>query len=189
MRYLEMNRITAQTASTARSAHRRTNAAGRFVVGRVVLVALLVVSLSACGGGNNPDPDPLERERIEAVLASYLDGMAAAYASGDTSQLEGIAAPKEIAILQKKIGDLMAQENRYIEATLEDFVIEKILISNYSNAYVTTLETWDFRVLASGSDVVTSEVDDQRQRVKYQMGRTGDSWQVLYRLIETTFDD
>ena len=153
---------------------------------RLALGLILVAALAGCSASD--EVSPADEQAISESLAQYLPGMANAYATGDLEPLRGIAAEKEIATLHKKINDLMNEEGRIVEPTLRGFDIEDVTIWSYSNAFVTTLETWDFRVLASGTDTVTSEVDGQRQRVKYQMKRRDEGWQVLYRVIETTFE-
>lgn len=150
-----------------------------------LMLSLLAAMLLGCGQETVSDAD---REAIRATLAEYLPRMAEAYATGNVEVLRGVAAEKEVAIIYKKVSDLMNEEGRVVEPTLRDFVIEDVTVWNHSNAFATTLETWDFRVLVSGSDTVTSQVDGQRNRVKYQLKRRPEGWQVLYRTIEATFE-
>ena len=101
--------------------------------------------------------------------------------------LSGYAAEKEIAVMEKRISDLL-DESRVIRPSPKSVLLEDVRIFNYANAFVTSLETWDLRVYAAGTDTVLSEALDQRNRVKYQMKRRDDGWLVLYRVLETTFE-
>ena len=65
--------------------------------------------------------------------------------------------------------------------------LERVKVWRHVNAYATTLEVWDLQVVAEGTDVVLSEVYNQSNRVKYQLKRRDDSWIVLFRQIEDTF--
>ena len=108
------------------------------------------------------------RERLDGVLTGY-------------------AAEKEIAVMEKRIEDLLT-ESRVIRPTPLSVQLEDVRIFNYANAFVTSLETWDLRVYAAGTDKVLSEALGQRNRVKYQMKRRDDGWVILYRVLETTFE-
>jgi hypothetical protein len=104
-----------------------------------------------------------------------------------TAILEGVAVEKEIAGLEKRIGDLLA-EGRVIRPTPKSIVVEDIETWGYANAYATTVEVWDLRVYASGTGVLLSETLDQRNRVKYQLQRSDDTWLVLFRELQAAFE-
>ena len=59
--------------------------------------------------------------------------------------------------------------------------IEDVRVFNYANAYVATVEVWDIRSLSTGSREQLAESIGQRDRVKYQLKREGESWRVLFR--------
>ena len=143
--------------------------------------------LTACSDPNVVNPD--DEASIEELLGRYLPKLSEAYATGDVEVLRDVAAEKELAGLVKRISDLQNEESRTVVPSLRSFDIEQVTIWNHSNAFVTTLEVWDLTVMASGTDHVLSEVEGQRNRVKYQLKRREDTWQVLHRAIETTFDD
>lgn len=146
----------------------------------LALVALLVVLAPvACGP---PSEEELRRVRddIRAMLLEYLPKMADAYATGETEQLEPYAAPKEIAILEKNIRDL-ARQGRVVDTELEELTVEGLNLDRHVNAYVTTLEVWDVKVYAAGSENLLGEDDDQRSRVRYQLKRRDGQWQLLSR--------
>lgn len=161
------------------------------VVGRVsrltVVAPLLAVLCVACGGGAGANAE-VDRAEIEQLLREYLPRMGAAYATGDFTPLQGLAAQKEISVLRKHIGDLWEQEGRLVEAELIDLQIEQVRSVSYSIALVTTLETWNLRVKPIGSEQVLSEVENQRNRVRYQLEREDAGWKVLSRNREATFE-
>ena len=102
--------------------------------------------------------------------------------------LEGYAAEKEIAGMEKRVDDLLL-ESRVIRPTVKSVEVEDVQIWNYANAFVTTREVWDLRVYAAGTDTLLSEAPDQHNRVKYQLKREGtDGWLVLFRELDTTFE-
>lgn len=152
------------------------------------LVAFALVALSVVSCAGDERTAELDRGEIEALLADYLPRLAEAYRTGNVEVLREVASEKELAAMTKQIGDLMSQEGRVIDPTLDSFTVEQINVWNYSNAFVTTIEVWDLRVLASGSEQLLSEVDGQRSRVKYQLKRRDDGWQILSRIRETTFE-
>ncbi len=151
-----------------------------------VLVALLVL-LGGCAGDAGDVVSPEDRDAIRALLEAYLPEMAGAYASGRFEALEPYAVEKEIASLRKRINDL-ALGGRDLRPELLSLEIEDIVIWNHSNAFVTTVEVWDLKIFATGTDTVVSEVEKQRSRVKYQVKRRDEGWQVLYRTLESTFE-
>jgi hypothetical protein len=153
----------------------------------VGLVLGLVLVAVGCGAGAEAELEA-DKADIEALMSAYLPKLGEAYESGNIEVLRDYVAEKEMASLLKRIGDFMDQEGRVIAPTLQSFTLENVEIWNYANAFVTTLEVWDVRVLASGTDQVLSESLGQRNRVKYQLKRRDEGWQVLHRSIETTLE-
>ena len=121
------------------------------------------------------------------MLQAYLPKLGQAYASRDTSILEGIAVPKEMARIQLRTEELTATGQVY-EPELKKVTVEDISVWNYANAFVTTFEVWDVRSFTLGTHLLVNESLDQRNRVKYQMKRKRDGWVVLYRELDQTFD-
>ena len=142
--------------------------------------------LLGCATGDAPEVSVADRTAIRDLLEGYLPVMAEAYDTGRFEELEPFAVEKEIAALRKRINDL-ALGGRDLRPILRSLEIEDITIWNYSNAFVTTVEVWDLRIFATGTDTVLSEVEAQRSRVKYQVKRRDEGWQVLYRTLDTTF--
>ena len=147
---------------------------------------ILLVGVAACS-----DPDQVaaeDHQAIEHLLEDYLPRLSQAYRTGNLEVLRGVAAEKEIASLFRRIGELANSEGRTVVPTLQSFEVEEVTIWNHSNAFVTTLEVWDLQVLATGSEKLLSEAIGQRNRVRYQLKRRDQGWQVLYRGIEATFE-
>lgn len=144
---------------------------------RTLLAALLLV---AAGCSSAEERQKVDTEAIAAALEVYLPLLGQAYATGDLAPLEGLAAQKEIAAIEKRISDL-ADQGRILEPTFRSLTIEEAKVFNYANAYVTTVEVWDLRSLALGSRQKLAEDLGQSNRVKYQLKREGERWKVLFR--------
>lgn len=142
------------------------------------VLSLLLLGAVACG--SSEERQRVDTASIEAALELYLPRLGQAYATGDLAPLEGLAAQKEIAAIEKRINDL-AEQGRIVEATFRELTIEEAKVFNYANAYVSTVEIWDLRSLATGSREQLAEDLGQSNRVKYQLKRDGDSWRVLFR--------
>ena len=154
---------------------------------RLLLIALLLASLLAAGCGE-PGGDPqVNRAEIEAVLRDYLPKLGQAYAQRDTSILEGLAVPKEMARISLRTEEL-AETGRVYEPEFKEVTVEDVSVWNYSNAFVTTLEVWDVRSFTLGTHLQVNESLGQRNRVKYQLKRKEGSWVILYRELDQTFE-
>jgi len=148
----------------------------------------LVMLLGAVWGCGSDSVASVEDEAaIRSAIEAYLPQLAEAYKRGDASVLEGFAAEKEIAGLDKRIRDMLA-ESREIHPTFKSVIVEDAHVWSAANAFATTLEVWDLRVMASGTDRVLSEAIDQRNRVKYQLKKVDGAWIVLFRELESTFE-
>jgi hypothetical protein len=143
-----------------------------------LLLPLLLLTVAGCG--SSEEQQQVDTESIEAALEVYLPLLGQAYSTGDLKSLEGLAAQKEIAAIEKRISDL-ADQGRILDPTFRELTIEEATIFNYANAYVSTVEVWDLRSLATGSREQLAEDIGQRNRVKYQLKREGESWRVLFR--------
>jgi len=141
---------------------------------------LLVVALAGCGGAEKREA--ADTSSIEAALREYLPKLAEAYAGADASVLEGLAAPKEMARIGKRIDELQAQ-GRTLEPEFLELEVEKVDVWGYANAFVNTVEIWDIRSYATGTHQEVGKDLGKSNRVKYQFKREGDRWLVLYRTI------
>ena len=146
----------------------------------VVLAGVLLGALLGCEGGASGGLEA--RDEIRATLEAYLPRLAQAYSVRDFEGMKGYAAEKEIGAIAKRIEDL-TQRGRMLVAEFKDLAIEDINVWSYSNAYVTTVETWDLRVYSTGSEQLLSQELSQRTRVKYQLKRSDEGWLVLFRTI------
>jgi len=135
------------------------------------------------GCGPSEKQEQVNRDELQAALEGYLPILGEAYATGDPSLLEGLAAEKEIARVHKRIEDLSYQGRRLVP-TFRSLTIEESNVWNYSNCYVTTLEVWDLEVRATGTEQVLSSQLEQANRVKYQLKREDGHWRVLFRTIQ-----
>jgi hypothetical protein len=150
------------------------------------LAALLLAALALHGCGPSPQEIEQDRADIRQVLEAYLPRLADAYATGNTAQLKGMAVEKEIAHVDKVVGDL-AQQGQSLHPTLKQLTIEDATFWSHDNAYVTTLEVWDVKSFAVGTDHQLGELLNTSHRVKYQLKRRSGSWEILYRQVEQTF--
>ncbi len=146
----------------------------------IPLIALGLALLVGCTSAEEQEVADLES--IEAALRAYLPKLGEAYANGDASVLEGLAAPKEVARIEKRIDELYAQ-GRTLEPEFLELTVEKVDVWGYANAFVNTVEIWNIRSYATGSHAPVGEDLEKSNRVKYQFKREGDEWLVLYRTI------
>lgn len=142
------------------------------------LAALLVGSCGTSDQGASEE----DRRSIRSSLEAYLPRLAEAYAEGRADVLEGLAAPKEVASVEKRLQDL-AMEGKTLVPEFHELTLEEVTVWGYANAYATTVELWDLGLYASGTDRLIGEEVGQRTRVRYQLKREGDRWLVLYRSV------
>lgn len=147
---------------------------------RLPVIALLLAFV-ACGDATQ-EADGDARAEIEALLAEYLPKLGQVYEEGDPTLVEGLAAAREIAAIEKRLRDIRL-EGRVLAPTFQSVTIEDLQIWGYANAYVTTQEVWDIRTYATGSQQQLTEQISQRNRVKYQLKRIDGRWMVLFRTI------
>jgi hypothetical protein len=129
----------------------------------------------------------LQDARVIELLGRHRDLATLPLRERLDALLTGVAVEKEIAGLEKRVGDLLA-EGRVIRPVPKSIQVESIETWRYVNAFATTVEVWDLRIYAAGTDVLLSETLDQRNRVKYQLQREGDRWLVLFRELDATFE-
>lgn len=138
----------------------------------------LLIAVGACG--TSEEEQAADAESLEAAIRDYLPRLAEAYANGDASVLEGVAAPKEIARVQKQIDEL-AGAGRVLDPEFRGLEVEKFEVWGYANAFVNTVEIWDIRSYTTGARQQIGESLGETNRVKYQLKRDDDQWLVLYR--------
>ena len=146
----------------------------------IAVTASLLLSVASCGNPEERQAEDLDG--IEETLRAYLPKLGEAYKSGDASVLEGMAAPKEIARISKRIDELWAA-GRTLEPEFLELEVEKVDVWGYANAFVNTVEIWNIRSYATGTHQEVGKDLGKSNRVKYQFKREGDQWLVLYRTI------
>ncbi|MEM9408214.1 MAG: transposase [Acidobacteriota bacterium] len=137
----------------------------------------------ACGRGTND----LRGLGSQSTLSRFEHDVSGRELVSLQRELEDFAVEKEIASVRKRVNDL-ALGGRDLRPELVSVEVEDITVWNHSNAFVTTLEIWNLHIYATGTETVLSEELGQRNRVKYQIKRREEGWQVLYRTLDTTFD-
>jgi hypothetical protein len=147
----------------------------------IVPLLLLLAALVLLGGCERSELTDVERQQIETTLATYLPKLAEAYATREPGRLTGLASGKEIASVQKLIEEL-ADRGEAMAPELVSFTIESAHLWR-STVFVSTLEIWDLRRRATGTEVVLQEYLGQRNRVNYHLERAGESWVVLRRQV------
>ncbi len=160
-------------------------AAARSVPVLALLGALLLGSVTGCGPSKQSEA--VDRQQIQSFLQEYLPKLAQAYRTGDTEPLAPYAAAKERATIEKRVTDL-AKTGEVLAPELESLEIEDVTVWGVANAYVTTLEVWNIRTFAAGSDNVVRQALGQRNRVKYQLRRDNGRWRVFWRQLEKTYE-
>jgi hypothetical protein len=167
--------------SAARSAGR-----GLFALLALPLLAGMALAVAGCG---EPSAEEVaaDQEEIRAFLQEYLPAMSEAYRTGDTEPLTPYTTLKERETIEKRVRDL-ARQGSVLSPELVSLEVEDVVTWSAVNAFVTTVEVWDLRVLASGSDSVIRETEGQANRVKYQLKRQDDRWRVFGRQLQETFE-
>ncbi len=142
------------------------------------LLAALALLLTACQA--SVEEQAIDRQQVLETLKDYLGLLSEGYSTGDLEPMRRLAAEKEVATVAKLVGDYAAKGMR-IEAQLKEITLEDLTVWSANNAYATTVEVWDLRKRDVGTDRLLSEALGRRHRVKYQLKRRPDGWQVLYR--------
>jgi hypothetical protein len=143
---------------------------------RLIAVLLLLACVFGCSGAE--DQVDLKPE-VQKLLEGYLPTLGDAYRQRNPELLT-LAVPKEKARIGQRIDEL-AGAGQVLEPKFKSVTVESISVWNHANAFVTTVEVWDVRSFSAGSYTLLKEQVDQRSRVKYQLKRDGETWNVLYR--------
>lgn len=149
-------------------------------------LALLLAGLSGCGGPA-PEEEAATKAEIQAFLEEYLPKLAEAYRTGDASLLAPYAAEKEQKSIERRAREL-AKGGEVLAPKLDSVEVEDVRTWQKVNAYVTTVEVWDVRTYATGSERVVREQLDQSNRVKYQLQRHDGRWRVYWREVQKTYE-
>jgi len=150
---------------------------------RKAFLLALVALVAACGGPSEVSSE--ERAELEAVIRTYTEKMAAAYQSGDASLILDVATERERRRIAISIAEL-EDEGRGLRPELQSLAIEAIDRSGNTSVTVSTLEVWNLRVVALGSERSVTEALAQENRLTYSLIREGGQWRVLSRLLRTS---
>ena len=143
----------------------------------------LLAAAAACSPGSEVSAE--DRRAIEALLTEYTRQMAAAYQSGDASLVAPVATERE----QNRLGAAIAElegEGRGLRPQLERLSIQAIEAASRTTFTVDTLEVWDLRVVALGTEQPVSESLDQENRLTYTVIRERGQWRILSRLLRAS---
>ena len=150
---------------------------------RQAFACCLLVASTLLLGGCGPEraeEQAVDRELVLETLKSYLALLSEGYATGNLEPMRQLAAEKEVATVAKLVTDYARQGMR-IDAQLKEITLEDLTVWSTNNAYATTVEVWDLRKRVVGTDRLLSEALGRTHRVKYQLKRRAEGWQVLYR--------
>jgi hypothetical protein len=150
---------------------------------RCIGLALTAGLLASCG--TQREVDAGMRQEVETRLAEYAARMAEAYASGDASRVAGVATEREVERLRISIEEL-AVEGRALRPTLRSQVVETLDRAGNTAVAAGTIEVWDLRVVAVGTEQLVSESLAQENRLTYSLVREAGEWRVLSRLLRTS---
>jgi hypothetical protein len=149
--------------------------------GIAVLLALTPFAF-ACNQRSVAEAD---RRGIEATLRSYAEAMAEAYRQGDPQPLAPLATERELQRVRISIEELEV-EGRALRPTLRSLSIESIDRAGRTSYAVQTLEVWDLRVVALGTEQTVSDSPAQENRLWYTLLRENGDWRVLSRLLRSS---
>jgi hypothetical protein len=153
---------------------------------RLCALACLLLLATACGPSSARVA--ADQAAIQALLKDYVARMAQAYRKGDAQLLAEVATPREVARVAARIREL-AQQGRGLRPELERLAVERIDVYAASAATANTIETWDLRVVALGSELPVSEATGQENRIAYSLIREDGRWLVLTRLLRSTSEN
>jgi hypothetical protein len=141
----------------------------------------LTLAMLAAVGCEKTDPSPEERALIEQAVSGYLNALAEAYSTLDTSALEGHASPNEIAAVRSLLKDLLQSTGDRIDAQLTGFDIETLTVFRGINATVRLIEVWDITRYGAADGVEKGRFESTVQRTLLQLRLIDGHWIVVGR--------
>jgi len=154
-------------------------------VRRPITVVLLAAALLGGAACETDVPTPAERDAVEAVLRPFLTQLAAAYTERDPSKLEGLAAPRLIAEVERGF-EALAAGGRRLEPVLVGYEITSLKVLRHANAIVALTETWDTRSFDAYSGELIGRDEKSVLHSHLQLKRVEDRWLVLFREVDET---
>jgi len=151
-------------------------------VSRIVPLALALVVTVGC---ETDVPTAAEREAIELVMRPFLTQLAAAYTERDPAKLEGLAAPRLIAEVERGF-EALAAGGRRLEPVLKSYEITDLKVLRHANAIVALTEVWDTRSFDASTGDLIGRDENSVLHSHVQLKRVEDRWLVLFREVEET---
>jgi hypothetical protein len=148
---------------------------------RSAFVLGLTLAILVAAGCENTDPNPEERQAIEEAVGGYLNALAKAYSTLDTSALEGHASPNEIAAVHKLLRELLQNTGDRIDAQLTGFDIETISVFRGVNASVRLVEVWDITRYGAADGIEKGRFESTVQKTLLQLRLIDGRWIVVGR--------
>ncbi|HSM12864.1 MAG TPA: IMS domain-containing protein [Thermoanaerobaculia bacterium] len=146
-----------------------------------VAALALGLALSACAP--SAEQQAADRAEIERLVGRYAELLAEAYRTRDSGVLGEITTEREVMRVGQRIEELTA-EGRELRAELRSLVIEEVDVFDATTAGATTIEVWDLRTVALGSDETVAEAIGQENRVVYTLRKERGRWEILARLLK-----
>jgi hypothetical protein len=144
---------------------------------------LAAVLLTACGP--SAERREADRREIEALVARYAEKLTQAYRTGDAEPLREVATEREVSRVFGQIQSL-AVEGRALRPQLIRQSVETVEIHRATAATATTVETWNLRVVAIGTEALVSESPEQTNRIVYTLNRDQGRWWILSRILRSS---
>ena len=146
----------------------------------VLMMALLLLVTAAC---EDTEPTPEERVTIERAVRGYLQALAEAYSTLDTSVMEGYASPNEIAAVHKLLKDLLQKTGDRIDAELVGYEIQSMSVFRSINATIRLVEVWDISRYGATDGIEKGRTENSIQNTLLQMRLVDGTWIVVGRSI------
>lgn len=147
-------------------------------------VSLLAITamMFVIAGCDNTEPSPEEREAVEVAISAYLDALARAYSNFDTTPLEGVASPNEIAAVRKLIKGLANTGDR-VHSTLLVHEVDHMEVFREVNATVRLIEVWDVMRYDPTTGVEKGHTPESIQYTILQLRLVDGNWLVVGRSV------
>jgi len=149
----------------------------------VLAAAAWAAGLLGCGPSE--EAKAADRAEIERVVARYAELLAQCYRDGDASPLAEIATEREVERVASRIREL-EETGKALRPVLRSQVVEQVDAFSGATAGATTIEVWDLRSVALGSEETLGESNGQENRIVYTLHKERGRWQVLARLMKST---
>ena len=144
---------------------------------------LLLALLAGCGPSAQRAGE--DRQAVESLLADYAARLTRAYEAGDPAPLAEVATGREGTRVTSRIAEL-AGDGRGLRPRLVRMVVDGFEAQSGTSATATTIEVWDLKMVALGSEATLGESKGQENRVVYTLMRERGRWWVLSRMLRSS---